>query len=142
MLQELTLFVMKHWLLCGAFVLAFILLVIEEIRAQGPSTDRVSPAEAVQLINREDARVIDVRDAKAFREGHIVNAKHVAMVDFDRAMEKWQRAKPLILVDGMGDKSPALIKRLKAAGFEKIYAIKNGMDGWKTAELPVVKEGK
>ena len=140
MLQELTPFVMKHWALCGGFVVVAILVVIEEIRAGGPSTNRLSPAEATHLINREDAMVIDVRDANAFREGHIVNAKNTALVDFDRAIEKLNRERTIILVDAMGDKTAALIERMKKAGFKKPCAIKNGMDGWKTAEMPVVKK--
>lgn len=140
MLQELAPFVMKHWALSGGFVVVLILLVIEEIRAQGPSTNRLTPAEATHLINREDALVVDVRDANAFREGHIVNAKNILMVDFDRSIEKLNRQRPIIVVDAMGDKIPGLIARLKKANFEKVYAIKNGMDGWKSAELPVTKK--
>lgn len=140
MVQQLMPFVMKHWALCGAFLLALILVIIEEIRAQGPSTGRLTPAQAVHLINREDALVIDVRDANAFREGHIVNAKNIPLVDLDRGIEKLNRARIIILVDKMGEKSSVLIDRVKKVGFEKVHVIKNGMDGWKAAELPVVKK--
>lgn len=139
MLQELAPFVMKHWALCGAFLLVLILLVIEEIRAQGPSSNRLSPLQATNLINREDAIVVDVRDATTFKEGHIVNAKNIAFVDFDRSIEKLKRSQPIILVDARGEKLAGLITRMKKANFEKVYAIKYGMEGWKTAELPVVK---
>lgn len=142
MLQELVPFVMKHWALCGAFVVVLILLVIEEIRAQGPATNRLTPAKATHLINREDALVVDVRDLNTFREGHIVNAKHIAFVDFDREIEKLKRTQPIILVDMRGEKLAGLIARMKKNGFEKVYAIKYGMEGWKTAELPVVKGNK
>ncbi|MDP1574934.1 MAG: rhodanese-like domain-containing protein [Coxiellaceae bacterium] len=140
MLQELTPFVMKHWALCAGFIVVAILVVIEEVRAGGPSPNRLSPAEATHLMNREDAVVIDVRDANVFREGHIVNAKNIALVDFDRGIEKLNRERPVILVDAIGDKTAALIERLKKAGFKKPCAIKNGMNGWKTAEMPIVKK--
>ncbi|MDH4294146.1 MAG: rhodanese-like domain-containing protein, partial [Betaproteobacteria bacterium] len=38
----------------------------------------VSVFEAVQLINRKDAVVIDVRDTGEYEAGHLANAKHVA----------------------------------------------------------------
>ena len=37
----------------------------------------VRPAEAVTLINRKEAMVIDVRDEAEFGGGHINNARHM-----------------------------------------------------------------
>lgn len=144
MLPQFKAFVMNHWAIVGGFVLVAILLVIEEIRAQGPSNARLSTVEATHLINREDAIVIDVRDATAFREGHIVNAKNIPLVDFDRQIEKMSadQNRPLILVDTMGEKTAGLITRLKKAGFQKVFALKGGIDAWKTASMPTVKGQK
>lgn len=140
MLQELTLFVMKHWVLCAAFLVVAVLLLIEEIRATGPSDARLTPHEATHLINRENAVVVDVRDAAVFREGHIVNAKNIPFVDFDRAVQKLNRNNPVIVVDNNGEKTPLLVMRLKKAGFVKPCAVKHGMSGWKEAGMPVVKK--
>ena len=142
MLPQIKSFVMNHWALVGGFVVVAIMLVVEEIRAQGPKKSRLTAAGVTQLINHEDAIVIDVRDAAAFREGHIVNAKNFPAVDFDRQIDKINRDRPIVLVDSMGEKMAGLIVKLNKAGFQKVFAMKNGMDGWKTSEMPIVKGQK
>ncbi|EKD77029.1 MAG: hypothetical protein ACD_42C00499G0005 [uncultured bacterium] len=142
MLPEITQFVMKHWPLVGAFVIVVILLFIEEARSQGMGGGQVTPALAIQLINREEAVVIDLRDATAFRDGHIVNAKNIPLVDFDHQQTKMEtyRQRYVILVDVMGAKTAAIAARLKKNGFEKVVSLKGGIDAWKTAGMPLVKK--
>ena len=41
--------------------------------------NEVNPGEATLLINREDAHVIDVREAEEFASGHLPEAKHVPL---------------------------------------------------------------
>lgn len=142
MVPQITQFVIKHWPLVGAFVIVAILLMLEEMRSQGGRNGQINSPAVTQLINREDGIVIDLRDATAFREGHIVNAKNIPLVDFNRQIEKLDayRNRPVILMDAMGTKTAALILQLKKAGFEKVFALKGGMDAWKTAGMPVVKK--
>lgn len=142
MLHQLTQFVMKHWALVSAFVIVAILLTLEEMRVMRGRGQRISVAMAVQFINREDAVVIDLREASAFREGHIVNAKNIPLVDFDHQQEKLNslRDRYIILVDAMGLKTAPIAKRLKDAGFTKVVSLKAGFDGWKAAGMPTVKK--
>lgn len=142
MLHQVTQFVMKHWALIGAFIIVAILLVIEEMRVMRGRGQRISVAMAVQLINREEATVIDLREASAFREGHIVNARNIPLVDFDHQQEKLNslRDRYIILVDAMGLKTSPIAKRLKDAGFTKVVSLKAGVDGWKAASMPIVKK--
>ena len=102
----------------------------------------MTPALAIQLINREEAVVIDLRDATAFRDGHIVNAKNIPLVDFDHQQTKMEtyRQRYVILVDVMGAKTAAIAARLKKNGFEKVVSLKGGIDAWKTAGMPLVKK--
>lgn len=142
MLHQLIQFVIKHWILVAAFIVVMILIVIEEIRAQSAGGERLSATSAVQLMNREDAVVIDLRDANAFRDGHIVNAKNIALADFDRHIEKLNayRNRPIILVDAMGLKTVSIAQRLKKEGFEKVMTLKGGIEAWKTDNMPLVKK--
>ncbi|OGT43085.1 MAG: hypothetical protein A3F13_06380 [Gammaproteobacteria bacterium RIFCSPHIGHO2_12_FULL_40_19] len=133
---------MKHWPLVSAFVIVCILLFIEETRSQGGRSGQLSTVSVTRLINREDAVVIDLRDASAFREGHIVNAKNIPLADFERHQEKLDayRDRPLILIDAMGTKTGPWVTRLQKAGFQKVSALKGGMDAWKVAGMPVTKK--
>ena len=47
----------------------------------------VETSQAVQLINRRDAVVIDVRDAEEYKAGHITNARHIPAGELGDARE-------------------------------------------------------
>ena len=51
----------------------------------------VSAAQATQLINREDALVLDVRDPGEYGAGHILGAKNLPLARIDSAPARWRR---------------------------------------------------
>ena len=59
----------------------------------------VSTLQATQMINREDALLIDVRDAAEYAKGHILAAKNVPLADLERRASEFDRhkAKPVIV---------------------------------------------
>lgn len=142
MLHQIIPFVIKHWELASAFVAVTLLILFEEMKSKNERGEQLSPAAAVHLINREDAIVIDLRDASAFREGHIVNAKNIALADFNLQEEKLKiyRERPVILVDAMGLKITPIVLRLKKAEFKKVMTLKGGIDAWKTAGFPLARK--
>lgn len=141
MLHQIVPFVMKHWVLIVAFIAVAIVIVMEEIRSQNAGGQRVTSMKATQLINREDAVVIDIRDASAFREGHIVNAKNFPAADLDRQQEKLMsyHDRTLILVDANGLKVLPFAVKLKATGLTKVVILKGGMESWVADNMPVVR---
>ena len=142
MLPQIMIFVTKHWLLCSAFALAAICVVIDEMISQGETGGKITSSRAILLMNREEAIVIDLRDANAFREGHIINARNYPLAEFDRYQEKLEmhRDRAIILVDAMGVKTALIAKRLKKAGFHHVVTLKGGMDAWKADSMPLVKK--
>ena len=58
------------------------------------SVNEVGAFEAVQLINRRDALVLDVRDSGEFAAGHIANARHIPeaqLTERIKELEKYNR---------------------------------------------------
>ncbi len=53
----------------------------------------VGPVEAVQLINRRDAVVLDVRDGSDYKAGHITNARHLPEGELDARMKEIEKIK-------------------------------------------------
>lgn len=141
MLHQIVLFVMKHWVLVVAFIAVAVAIAMEEIRSQSAGGKRVTTVMATQLINREDAIVVDIRDTSAFREGHIVNAKNFPEADFDRQQEKLMayRDRTVILVDANGSKSQSVAVKLKEAGLTKVVILKGGIESWQADNIPLVK---
>lgn len=142
MLHQITAFVINHWMLASAFVIVMILLFLEEMKSKHARGAHLSVSAVTQCINRQEAIVIDLRDANAYREGHIVNAKNMPVAEFERHQEKLaaQGERPIILVDAMGLKTAPIVLRLKSAGFQNVVTLKGGMDAWRLAGMPVVKK--
>jgi rhodanese-related sulfurtransferase len=101
----------------------------------------VGPTEAVMLINRKDAIVLDVRDEKEFTAGHINNARHIPEKELgDRAkeLEKFKN-KPLIVSCASGRRAAAVADSLRKQGYTDIVALRGGIGAWQQAGMPLEK---
>jgi rhodanese-related sulfurtransferase len=102
----------------------------------------VGVAEAVQLINRQDAAIVDVRDAAEFKAGHIPNARnipHGQIGDRLKDLEKF-KSKPILLSCATGQRSASACSVLQKAGFANVYSLSGGMNAWLQASMPVEKD--
>ena len=140
-MEQFVEFVTNHIILSGAFVAILTLLMIDLFGAQLKGYPAVSPGEATQLINREDALILDIREGNEFHSGHIVNALHIPLsnlMDRQAELEK-HKNKPIIAVCRSGNRSGTACARLKKAGFENMHNLKGGMMAWQHASLPIEK---
>lgn len=124
--------------------LAFVsgaMLIWPLVRRAAAGAASVSTLEATQLINREDALVLDVRNAEEFGRGHILGAKNVPLPELEQRagdLAKY-RARPVIVACASGNRSPAAAAALRRAGFERVYNLAGGHTAWQQAGLPVEK---
>jgi rhodanese-related sulfurtransferase len=131
-------FLMQQWVLTGALITCVFLLLNHESRKGG---EKLSPQQLVNRVNRDQAVVVDVRDAKEFAKGHIVdalNVPHSKVADHLGELEK-HKSQPIILVCKMGQHSSAVGKVLAEKGFEKVYRLGGGLVEWQNLQLPLVK---
>ena len=108
---------------------------------QGAVVSGLSPADAVQLINRQKAVVVDVCDAAEFAAGHIVGAKNIPLADLEGRLASVVKNKklPLILVCQSGARSGRAVAVAKKLGYEQVQSMGGGLAAWKAATLPVEK---
>lgn len=130
-------FAMNHPYLVGSFVALLTAFIVLETRRGGKS---VSPQQLTNLVNKEDALVLDVRDAKEFREGHITGSKNIAFASLKDKLGELEKHKetPIILVCKMGQHAGAAGRMLTAAGFKDVRRLTGGVSGWKADGLPLV----
>jgi rhodanese-related sulfurtransferase len=130
----------NHPMLAAGLVALLAAVVFFEIRQRTQGQLQVGPADAVRLING-GAVVIDVRGAEDFRKGHIVNARNVEIgqIDAENPTLKKQKNKVLITVCDNGIVSNRAAALLRKAGFEKVFSLKGGLNGWRAENLPLVK---
>jgi rhodanese-related sulfurtransferase len=103
--------------------------------------NEVGPIEAVQLINRRDAVVLDVRDAAEYKSGHITNARHLPEGEVDSRMKELEKikSKPIIVTCGRGNRSLNVANRLRKLGFAEVFSLRGGIAGWQQANMPLEK---
>ena len=137
-MEQLFEFIGNHPFLVGAFLLTFALFVRNEVVRGGRA---VTPQELVNLVNRDGAVVIDVRDANEFAQGHIVdavNVPHRALGTRVGELDKY-KSKPVVVACKMGQHAGPAGTLLRKAGFDNVARLKGGVTGWVNENLPVVK---
>ena len=131
-------FVGNHPILVGAFLVILALFVRNELVRGGRA---VTPQELVNLVNKDGAVVVDVRDKKEFADGHImgaINVPHTALSGRLAELEKYKE-RPLVLACKMGQHAGASGTVLRKAGFQNVSRLKGGVAEWRNQSLPVVK---
>jgi rhodanese-related sulfurtransferase len=106
--------------------------------AGGPS---VNTLEATQMINRQDALVLDVREQAEYAQSHILNARGLPLSQIEARVgdiEKF-KDKPVIVYCATGNRSSAAATALRKAGFSKVFSLSGGFGAWQQAGLPVQK---
>jgi rhodanese-related sulfurtransferase len=131
-----------HMMLLGTAVVTGGMLMWPLVsRLLGAGAPQVGPAEAVQLINRRDALVLDVRDPADFAAGHIPNARNIPLPELGgrlREIEKF-KARPVVINCQSGARSTGACGVLRKNGFGEAYSLRGGIGGWVEASLPVEK---
>jgi rhodanese-related sulfurtransferase len=101
----------------------------------------VGPSEAVMLINRKDAVVLDVREESEFAGGHINNARHLPEKQLAERMKELEKfkSKPVIVSCASGRRATAVADSLRKQGFADVVALRGGISAWLQAGMPLEK---
>ena len=108
---------------------------------QNASGGALTPAQAVQLINREKAVVIDVCETEEFAAGHVGGAKNVPLSQLEERLPSVAKNKalPVVLVCASGARANRAVAIAKKLGYENAQAMAGGLKAWREASLPVEK---
>lgn len=132
-------FIINHWELWLALVVVLLLVFINELLTQKKRAKELSPQAAVNLINHENAVVVDLRETEVFRNGHIVDAIRATPDDFNQQRMDKYKTKPLVLVCARGLQSAQLAAKLREEGFSQPMVLAGGIAAWQAADLPLIK---
>jgi len=129
----------NHPMLSAVWVALIVLIVFTTIKMKMSPIKMISPQELTFLVNREGGVVVDIRDEKAFKAGHIIDAKRLKDKNNFSALESY-KDKPIIVVCNAGISAQSVAAQLLKAGFNKVSVLKGGISAWLNAGLPVVKK--
>jgi rhodanese-related sulfurtransferase len=128
------------WLVLAAIVSGSI-LVWPLINRRLSGVPEVGALQAVQLLNRKDAVMIDVREPAEFNSGHAPNARNIPLGQLDKRIGELEKFKnrPAVIVCQTGGRSHAATTTLKKAGFAEVVVLAGGFGAWQQANMPVEK---
>lgn len=140
-MDQLIQFIGNHLFLVIGFVVVVGLLA-QNLYADMGNSNNIGPQQATELINRENALVLDVRPMADFNTGHIIGARNVPMNGLGKHLGQLERHKQdtVIVSCRSGAQSAAACKQLQSAGFEKVYNLRGGIMAWTSANMPVTRK--
>ena len=132
----MTQFIVQNALLIIIAVIAAVSLAMPLINTRrfGPM---VSSEQAVSLINKQNALVVDVRAQKDFKRVRIANSVNIPANEIQNRLGELSKDRTIIVVDNSGNMSAAASKLLRGVGFTKVYVLDSGLVGWMRDKLPL-----
>ncbi len=110
-------------------------------RLIGATVPHVGLNEAVRLINRRDALVIDVRDAAEYAAGHIPKSRHIPATELNGRLPELDKFKerPVVVSCQSGTRAQRACAVLNKAGFKEVVVLQGGIAAWQQAGMPLEK---
>lgn len=136
--MEFFTFISEQWLLVSLLlILIYAFAFLERVKGGKPITAR----EATQLVNAEQAVLVDLRESKDYNEGHIAGSLHMPVTKFESRISELEkyRDKVIILADKLGHQASATGKSLGKAGYQ-VRRLQGGVGEWASQGLPLIKK--
>jgi rhodanese-related sulfurtransferase len=105
-------------------------------RLSGPQID---VAELEALLAQGAVRVLDVREDREFRGGHVPGAVHVPVKRLPERAATLKRDKPYAVICQSGSRSRGATSYLLDHGFEGAVSVSGGTGAWARSGRPIVR---
>jgi len=134
-------FFRQNVLLIGLAIGSGLALLLPMLSRSAAGISVLSVTEAVMLMSRKSALVLDVREPDEFAQGHLQGARNVPLSQLSARLKELEkfRDKPVLVVCERGRRANAAAKLLKAQSFTTLNVLKGGMQAWIDAKMPSSK---
>ncbi len=128
-------------MLIGLIIGSGVMLIWPMLKKGAGGALAVTPSQAVLLINRNNALVLDVRDDAEFAAGHVTDAKHIPLAQLAERLKELQKykTKSILVHCQAGVRSAKACAILLKNEFSSVHNLEGGLDAWVQAKLPLVK---
>lgn len=135
-------FATNHIILVAVTAVIATLLIGNELTLKARGGSSISSLTLVQMLNKDQAQVLDVREAAKFKGGHIIGAINASLDSLTKnpaALKKLKKEQPVVVADELGTTAGRAATVLKNEGFDEVFLLKGGMTSWQGDGLPVEK---
>ena len=81
--------------------------------------------------------VIDVRQPSEYEAGHVPGSTHIGAGELPEKLDRLPRDRPIATICASGYRSSVAASMLRAAGFEDVAPVANGLPTWEAHGFPV-----
>jgi len=136
-------FLENNWWLVLVLVVSGAMLIWPALQFRLGPVREVGAIQATQLINRQNALMLDVRETQEYEGGRVPHAVHLPLSQLaGRGAElKKFTSRPVIAYCDRGSRSRSAAGKLAKLGFAEVYILRGGLRAWSEAGLPVEKQG-
>ena len=141
-MDKLIIFTSNNTILVIAIVVVSLMLIHSLVGEKLRGYSSISPSESTQMINRENALILDVRENNEYSEGHIINSLHIPISNIKTRMNELEQYKTqkVIVACRTGNRSSQACANLRKEGFEQVFNLSGGVMAWESANLPLIKK--
>ena len=108
--------------------------------AEQQSMETMTPEKAQTRIQQNEAFLLDVRGFDEFASGHAKGAACIPLPDLERRAADIPTDRPVLVMCQSGGRSALAAQRLGLLGMDNISDVLGGLNAWKQAGLPTVKQ--
>ena len=140
-MSQLLEFIGNHVILVTSFVVVLIAYLYSLYSDKNASYTRITPDQLTRLVNRENAKIVDVRSPEAYASGHIVNAINIPLADIEAGKAKLSGLgkKPVVAYCDRGISSQRACKKLSDEGVSQVFNLSGGVQAWVADKMPLSK---
>jgi rhodanese-related sulfurtransferase len=121
-------------------------LLVWPMAARGSGARIVNTLGATQMLNSQNALLIDIREAAEIAKGTPPQALHIPLSglaaqidDIKKRIQQGKGQAPVILMCQSGWRGSKAGRQLRKSGVEAVFNLEGGFDAWQQAGLPVTK---
>ena len=131
-------FIVENWYLIVLALVSGALLAVPMLKG---AAGGLTAANAVQLINREKAVLIDVCGADEYAAGHAGGAKSVPLGELESRLPNVVKNKaiPVVMMCASGARASRAAAQLRKTGYASVSTLAGGNAAWREASLPIEK---
>ncbi|NKB64043.1 MAG: rhodanese-like domain-containing protein [Gammaproteobacteria bacterium] len=135
-------FFVEYWYLFAMLGVIIVLLAIDPSNRGVAGAKRVSALQLPQVQSRTSAIVVDIREAEAFKNGHISQSINLPISTFENSMGKLKKYKDkgVILACEAGNQTGKAAAILRKNEYTEVYVLTGGLAAWRKENLPLEKK--
>lgn len=105
----------------------------------GPKDEQLVDVKAAAERQTRGELLLDIREVDDYKEFRIPGSMHIPYGRLASRLAELEpyKAKPIMVIDHSGLRSPRALELMQKAGYAQVFAVKGGIAEWRAAGLPL-----